>query len=117
MEKSKRLLLEKLILLINSSERKYKAKDYIGAIEDKRMVNSLLKSKLCNVEIKNKIKGELSRIYQSRFDLIFDHKKIISNSKRKEIINYLKEKSEERYKFGDYKGSIKAIRRSEKYQY
>lgn len=117
MEKSKRLLLKKLLLLINSSDRKYKEKDYRGALEDKRIANSLLKSKLCDVEIKNKIKSELSRIYKSRFDLIFDHKKMISNSKRKEIIKYLKEKSEERYQFGDFKGSIKAIRRSEKYQY
>ena len=55
-------------------------------------------------------------IYNSKFDLINDHKKKINKVKRNQIINLLEKKSKDKYNSGDFKGSIKALRRAEKYQ-
>ena len=62
------------------------------------------------------LKKELKRLYNSKFDLIYDHKKRIDDQKRFQIINSLEDKSKEKYSTGDFKGAIKALRRSEKYQ-
>ena len=43
-------------------------------------------------------------------------KKKIDDQKRYKIINLLENKSKEKYSIGDFKGAIKALRRSEKYQ-
>ena len=59
------------------------------------------------------IKG--SEIRKSKYDLIADYKKVISKKRKEEVINKLEVISESKYKIGDYKGSIKAIRRAEKY--
>jgi hypothetical protein len=59
------------------------------------------------------IKG--SEIRKSKYDLISDYKKVISEKRKEEVINKLEVISESKYKIGDYKGSIKAIRRAEKY--
>ena len=40
---------------------------------------------------------------------------MISEKRKEEVINKLEVISESKYKIGDYKGSIKAIRRAEKY--
>ena len=66
-------------------------------------------------EITEKYKEELSKLYSSRFDLIFDHKAKISEFKKFEIVKLLEQKSEEKFKKGDYKAAVKALRRSEKY--
>ena len=54
-------------------------------------------------------------LYKSKFDLINDHKLRIDESKINKIINLLEQKSDEKYNQGDFKGAIKALRRSEKY--
>ena len=54
-------------------------------------------------------------MYFSKFDLIFDHKLRIDELKKNEIIKFLQQKSEEKFQKGDYKGAVKALRRSEKY--
>ena len=74
-----------------------------------------MKSISSDKEIINKFKKELSQIYTSKFDLIHDHKLRISEFKKSEIVKLLEKKSEEKFKKGDYKGAIKALRRSEKY--
>ena len=116
MENSKKKLEDKIIRLTISSDQKYKKGDFKGSLEDKLKVESLLESNLCNKNIKKILKKELARLYISKFDLIYDHKKRIDNEKRNKIINSLKIKSKEKYDCGDYKGAIKALRRSEKYQ-
>ena len=116
MENSKKLILEKIISINKSSEKKYKEGDFKGAIEDKREVKSILNTKTCDNEIRTKFKESLSQIYISKFDLIYDHKKRIDDIKRNSIISSLEKKSAEKYKNGDFKGAIKALRRSEKYQ-
>jgi len=116
MENQKSLTLNKLINLIKVSEKKYKNGDFKGSYIDRMEIKLILESDLCDVEIKEKFKGELSKIYTSRFDLINDHKKKLNDIKRKKIINLLNEKSNDRYKKGDFKGAIRALRRSEKYQ-
>ena len=40
---------------------------------------------------------------------------VISNKKKEEVIKKLEFLSESKYNIGDFKGSIKAIRRAEKY--
>ena len=115
MEDSNKLALENVIRLTRSSEKKFMQGNFKGAIDDKRKVNAILKSKSSDYEIIEKFKEELSNLYSSKFDLIFDHKLRIDNLKKNEIIKFLKKKSEDKYKKGDQKGAIKALRRSEKY--
>ena len=116
MENPKKNLEVKIIRLTKSSDQKYKEGNFKGALEDKLRVKTLLESSLCDKNIKNTLKKELASLYASRFDLIYDHKKRIDDQKRDEIINYLENKCEAKFRSGDFKGAIKALRRSEKYQ-
>ena len=116
MENSKKILEEKIIGLTRSSDQKYREGDFKGSFEDKLEVRSLIESNLCDKNIKYVLKKELTRLYNSKFDLIYDHKKRIDDLKRYKIINSLENKSKEKYSTGDFKGAIKALRRSEKYQ-
>ena len=77
--------------------------------------NAILKSKSCDEKIIEKYREELSRLYYSKFDLIFDHKLKIDEIKRNEIVQMLERKSKEKLKNHDYRGAIKALRRAEKY--
>ena len=109
------LILKNIIELTRSSEEKFKRGNFKEAMEDKIKVNSILKSKFCDEKIIEKFREELSRLYSSKFDLIFDHKLKIDEIKRNKIISMLENKSEEKLKILDYKGAIKALRRAEKY--
>ena len=115
MEESVGLILENLIKLTRSSERKFKLGNFKGAIEDKIKANAILKSKSCDERMIQKYRKELSSLYSSKFDLIFDHKLKIDEIKRNEIVKMLENKSKEKLKNLDYKGAIKALRRAEKY--
>ena len=84
-------------------------------LEDKRELRFLLKSKFCDEDIFKQFKEELSFLYASKGDLINDHKLRIDESKINEIVKLLEQKSDEKYNNGDFKGAIKALRRSEKY--
>ena len=120
------------------SNSRYKNGDYHGSIEDKRKAKKIRlleinkSNELDNTKIDYKnillgtfkkmdlelkytalIKG--SEIRKSKYDLISDYKKVISEKRKEEVINKLEFISESKYKIGDYKGSIKAIRRAEKY--
>ncbi len=120
------------------SNSRYKTGDYQGAIDDKRKAKNIrlleidkyneldiakidykdiLLGTFKKVDLEPKynalIKG--SEIRKSKYDLIADYKKVISEKRKKEVINKLEVISESKYKIGDYKGSIKAIRRAEKY--
>ena len=120
------------------SNSRYKNKDYFGAIEDKRQAKKIRlkeidKSKGLNnlkIDYRNILLGtfveidldpklntliKVSQIKRSKYDLISDYKKVISNKRKEEVINKLEFLSESKYEIGDYKGSIKAIRRAEKY--
>jgi len=116
MDNSKKALEEKIIGLTRSSDQKYKEGDFKGSFEDKLAVRSLLESNLCDENIKEILKKELTRLYNSKFDLIYDHKKRIDDQKRYKIINLLENKSKEKHLNGDFKAAIKALRRSEKYR-
>ena len=70
---------------------------------------------MTNKKIIAKFKEELTNLYSSKFDLIFDHKMKISELKKNEIINILEQKSDDKFKKGDYEGAVKALRRAEKY--
>ena len=109
------LVLENLIKLTRSSENKFKLGNFKGAIEDKLKANAILKSKSCDEKIIEKYRQELSILYSSKFDLIFDHKIKIDEIRRNEIVKMLEHKSREKLKNLDYKGAIKALRRAEKY--
>ena len=115
MDKSSKMILEDLIQLTLSSEKKFKEGQFKEALDDKVQANTILKSKSNNKEIIEKYKEELSNIYSSKFDLIFDHKLRIDEIKKNEIVTLLEKKSEEKLKKGDYKGAIRALRRSSKY--
>jgi len=109
------LILENLIKLTRSSEKKFKQGNFKGAIDDKMKANAILKSKSCDEKTILKYKEELSRLYSSKFDLIFDHKLKIDEIKINEIVKMLEDKSKEKLRNLDYKGAIKALRRAEKY--
>ena len=115
MPNSDKLCFENIVNKTRSSEKKFREGNFKGAIEDKRKVRVLLNSKFCDEDIFKKFKEELFFLYQSKFDLINDHKLKIDELKINKIINLLEQKSEEKYNKGDFKGSIRALRRSEKY--
>ena len=115
MPNSDKVSIENIVNQTRSSERKFKEGDFKGATEDKREVRCLLNSKFCDDEILKKFKEELSYLYESKFDLINDHKLRIDESKINEIVKFLEQKSDEKYNKGDFKGAIKALRRAEKY--
>ena len=115
MEESEGFILKKLSKLTKSSEKKFKLGNFKGALEDKLKANVILNSKFCDEQIIEKYKEELSSLYSSKFDLIFDHKLKIDEIKRNEIVKILEQKSQEKLKILDYKGAIKALRRAEKY--
>ena len=115
MEDSSQLLLENVIKLTRSSEMKFKRGNFKGAIDDKIKANAILKSISCDKKIIEKFREELSILYSSKFDLIFDHKLKIDEIKRNKIVKMLENKSKEKLKNLDYKGAIKALRRAEKY--
>ena len=115
MEHSALSILANLIKLTRSSETKFKLGNFKGAIDDKMKANSILKSKSYDEKIIEKYREELSRLYSSKFDLIFDHKLKIDEIKINEIVKMLECKSKEKLKNLDYRGAIKALRRAEKY--
>ena len=108
-------VLENVIKLTRSSERKFKQGNFKGAIDDKMKAHLILKSRTCNEKIIAKFLKELSRLYSSKFDLIFDHKLKIDEIKRRKIVKIFEDKSKKKLKTLDYKGAIKALRRAEKY--
>ena len=116
MEETGELILGNIIKLTRSSEKKFKLGNFRGALEDKMKVNEILKSKSCDQKIIDKYKEELSSLYSSKFDLIFDHKLKIDEVKINEIVKMLELKSKEKLKNHDYRGAIKALRRAEKYK-
>ena len=120
------------------SNSMYKKGDYQGAIEDKRKAKkirlleidkstefdnskidykAILLGTFEKIDIETKYSAliKVSKIKRSKYDLIADYKKVISEKRKEEVINKLEAISESKYKNGDYKGSIKAIRRAEKY--
>ena len=115
MEDSGELILGNIIKLTRLSEKKFKLGNFKGALEDKMKANAILKSKSCDEKIMEKYQEELSTLYSSKFDLIFDHKLKIDEIKINEIVKLLEQKSEEKLKNLDYRGAIKALRRAEKY--
>ena len=115
MKDSAGLILENLIKLTRSSENKFKRGNFKGALADKIKANTILKSKFCDKKMIQKYRKELSSLYSSKFDLIFDHKLKIDEIKINEIVKMLESKSEEKLKNLDYRGAIKALRRAEKY--
>ena len=115
MKDSGELILRNIIKLTRLSEKKFKLGNFKGALEDKMKANAILKSKSCDEKIMEKYKEELSTLYSSKFDLIFDHKLKIDEIKINEIVKLLEHKSEEKLKNLDYRGAIKALRRAEKY--
>ena len=130
--------ISKDISFSGRSNSRYKNGDYHGAIEDKRKAKNIRikevdKSKGLNyikIDYRNILLGtfveidldpkyntliKVSQVKRSKYDLIADYKKVISNKRKGEVIKKLEFLSESKYKIGDYKGSIKAIRRAEKY--
>ena len=120
------------------SNSRYKNGDYQGAIDDKRQANKIrlleidqsLELNNNKIDYTNILLGTFvdidlgpnyntlvksSKIRKSKYDLIADYKKVISEERKREVIKKLELISESKYKLGDYKGSIKAIRRAEKY--
>ena len=126
------------VSLSGRSNSRYKNGDYFGAIEDKRSAKKLRllendtfsDSSHIKIDFKNILLGtfhninlepkyitliKVSQIKKSKYDLIADYKNVISMNRKLEVINKLELMSESKYLIGDYKGSINAIRRSEKY--
>tara|TARA_Y100001968_G_C19427404_1_gene755144 strand:+ start:1430 stop:2071 length:642 start_codon:yes stop_codon:yes gene_type:complete len=131
-------LRSKDLSLNGRSNSRYKNGNYQGAIDDKRNaknirlleINRFPESNDIKIDYKNILLGtflkidlepkyktliKVSKIEKSRYDLIADYKKVISNKRKEEVIKKLELLSESKYKYGDYKASIRAIRRAEKY--
>ena len=93
MEDSDLFILDNLINLTKSSENKFKRGNFKGALDDKMKANAILKSKSCDEKIIENYRKELSSLYSSKFDLIFDHKQKIDEIKINEIAKMLERKS------------------------
>ena len=116
MEDLDRFIFENLIKLTRSSENNFKLGNFKQALDEKMKANAILKSKSCNKKmILKKYRKELSSLYSSKFDLIFDHKLKIDEIKINKIVKMLKRKSKDKLKNLDYRGAIKALRRAEQY--
>ena len=116
MEDLDRFIFENLIKLTRSSENNFKLGNFKKALDEKMKANAILKSKSCNKKmILKKYRKELSSLYSSKFDLVFDHKLKIDEIKINKIVKMLKRKSKDKLKNLDYRGAIKALRRAEKY--
>ena len=120
------------------SDSRYKVGNYKGAIEDKMIAKKIrlfekdrfpersniiidYKNILLgtfneiNLESKYNTLIKVSKVQKSKYDLIADYKKVISHKRKEEVIKKLEILSESKYKVGDYKASVRAIRRAEKY--
>ena len=115
MENSSGVIFKNLIKLTRSSEKKFKQGNFKEALEEKMKAKAILKSKSCDEKMIQEYRRELSSLYCSKFDLIFDHKLKINAIKINEIVKMLERKSQEKLKNLDYRGAIKALRRAEKY--
>ena len=93
MEDSDEMILGNIIELTRSSEKKFKLGNFKGALEDKIKAYEILKSKSSDEKIIEKYRKELSSLYSSKFDLIFDHKLKIDEIKRNEIVQMFERKS------------------------
>ena len=105
-----------IIDLIKSSESKYQNQDYKGAIDATRKIREIIFQNSHLLGLESRFRSMVRELKGSRkYDLIQDYKKRIDELKKSEIIRKLEELSESKYFSGDYKGSIVAMRRSEKY--
>ena len=86
MDSTSELVLENVLKLIRSSEEKFKLGNFKGALDDKLKADVILESQACNEQIIEKFREELSSLYSSKFDLIFDHKLKIDEIKRDKIV-------------------------------
>ena len=86
MKDSNKLMLGNIIKLTRSSEKKFKLGNFKEALDDKMKANAILNSTSCDEKIIEKYREELSSLYASKFDLIFDHKLKIDEIKRKQLI-------------------------------
>ena len=126
------------IALSGRSNSKYKNGDFKGAIDDRRKARRIRAieakkiGKLNEIfidfriistdsfvdfdyQIKYKILFFISKLKKRKYDLIQDYKKVINQQKREEIIKKLERLSDLKYSIGDFKASINAMRRAEKY--
>lgn len=103
--------------LVASSELKYKEGDYKGAIEDRRKVKRIMLDVPDQNQLEKKFKSliKTTMANNSKYDLIKDYKTKLNELRKDEIASDLEKLSELKYQSGDFKGSIKAIRRAEKY--
>tara|TARA_B100000700_G_scaffold328847_1_gene448117 strand:+ start:12807 stop:13448 length:642 start_codon:yes stop_codon:yes gene_type:complete len=120
------------------SNSRYNNGNYQGSIEDKRQARKIRlleidrfpEVNVIKIDYKNILLGtfieidlepkyktliKASKIEKSRYDLIEDYKKVISHKRKEQVIEKLEFLSESKYQIGDYKASIRAMRRSEKY--
>ena len=120
------------------SNSRYRNGDFHGAIEDKRKARnirileidrfpesnnikidykSILLGTFTEIDLEPQYKTliKVSNIEKSRYDLISDYKKVITSKRKESVIKKLECLSESKYELGDYKASIRAIRRAEKY--
>ena len=67
-----------------------------------------------NLSILKQVISEL-KLHEAKYDLINDYRKVINEEKRMSTIKKLENLSYSKYSSGDYKSSIRALRRSEKY--
>lgn len=126
------------ISLNGRSNSRYMNQDFQGAMKDKikareiRLIENDRFSRLNypNIDYKNIILGtfdkvdlktkytvliKIARIKKSKYDLIEDYKKVINKERKEKVIKKLEILSNSKYKIGDFKGAIKAIRRAEKF--
>ena len=114
--------LEELFLpfvekLVESSESKYKAGDFKGAVMERREARKIFLENSKSPQPKIAFQSTIKKleITKSRYNLIEDYKARIDDIKKLKIIEKLENQSVIKYKSGDFRGAIKDLRRAEKY--
>ena len=96
--------------LIESSESNFRKGAYKEAVFGRRKAREIIGTEEKFIALIKELV-----LNKSRYNLIADYKMRINEPKRIQIINHLQKKSDSQYISGDYKSSIRALRRSEKY--
>ena len=117
------------------SESKYKLSDFKEAVEDKKIAMSYKSFGKYETEIPQIISEfnlfDMKNIHEytnilktlinisynqgSKYDLIQDYIKVINDNKKLDIIDKLIQVSDDKFKNRNYKSSIRALRRAERY--
>ena len=103
--------------LIESSELSYKFGDYERALLERKKAKYIALENTNSLGAEDLFKALIKslKVNKRKYNLIDDYLTKIEDNKRLKIIKYLENLSKSKFQSKDFKGAIRALRRSEKY--